>query len=79
MIKFQKLVTRFMGLGSDMQRYEREARGGGYKVVALHVANDGRGGWRCCKGNVGQNVPPKQNYLPFLSYTFKNCLSNHTA
>ena len=31
------------GFGSDIQRYERGARDSGCKVVALHVANDGRG------------------------------------
>ena len=28
-----------------MRRYEGEVGGGSCKMVALHVANDGRGGW----------------------------------
>ena len=61
-----------------MPRDEREAGDGGYKVVALYVANNGRGGWRCCRQNVGHNVPPKQNYVQFLSYTFENYLKETT-
>ena len=35
-----------MGHRSDMKRNEREAGGGGYKVVALHLAKDCRRWWR---------------------------------
>ena len=34
-----------MGHGFDMQRYEGEADGVESLVVALHVANNGCGGW----------------------------------
>ena len=44
-IKLRKLVTGATGHRSDIQRYEREASGGGYKMVSLYVANGGRT-WR---------------------------------
>ena len=33
------------GHGSDRQRYEGVAGGGGYKATRLHVAKGGHGGW----------------------------------
>ena len=50
------------GLESHMQKNEGEACDGGYALISLHVAKDGRKWWRTCsqiEGKWKKNALPK--------------------